>query len=833
MSIRRKSFGNNYLLYHENEDGKIDSYEKIRKSWNNIIMENRSANMKGLRLAQLGAVFAIRAHWTVSQDTATVVMPTGTGKTETMIATIIAEQCRKVFILVPSDLLRKQTVEKCANLGILKDLGVIDASAKYPNVLCLKSKPKTKEELKRIIMDANIIVSTAHLISRFNIEYMNVINDECDVLIVDEAHHIEANKWNQVKHFFRDKKILQFTATPFRNDGKKLDGNIIYNFPLCRAQQQGYFQQIDFKPIIEYDEEQGDYAIANASVKQLESDLRKGFNHIILVRTKSIKRAKYLFEKIYNHYFPEYKPVLIISEMLKKDKDRCMKALEIGESKIVVCVDMFGEGIDIPNLKIAAIHDKHKSLPITLQFIGRFARSKAGLGNATIITNLVNEDIRESLAELYSQDSDWNSLLSELSEEAIGKEISLQKLANGFKGNGIDAINIKQLRPTLSMVAYKTEAEEWNWKNWTKLFNEELCKYYINEEEKIFIVVEPEESKIDWADYREIYDLNWHLHIAYWNREKKVVFLNSTNKSIFSKFVNILFSKWQRISGEQVFKCLYGINRLMLANLGLNSAIDGPIRYKMFTGIDIAEAISESHKGNCYKSNIFGIGYDGNGKTSIGCSYKGTIWGRMVVSIDVWKKWGDLNYGKIVDSNIQTEDILKGVLIPIVVKERPKERAYKIEWPDNLDFCNEQKIYIEMYYKNVPIYEVEIGLIEVESTDNLKFYVQNENYREEYELVINSDRWFICKTKNSYFKLYIKGKMYDLIDYFNENPPDIKFVDQSSLQGNLYVEVKNNVSIQFPANKIYQMSYEQNFSKRTLDQAKSELNIQSYKEGKT
>ncbi|WP_235819678.1 hypothetical protein [Caldifermentibacillus hisashii] len=37
---------------------------------------------------------------------------------------------------------------------------------------------------------------------------------------------------------------------------------------------------------------------------------------------------------------------------------------------------MFGEGIDIPNLKIAAIHDKYKSLPITLQFIGRFARTK-------------------------------------------------------------------------------------------------------------------------------------------------------------------------------------------------------------------------------------------------------------------------------------------------------------------------------------------------------------------------------------------------------------------------------------------------------------------------
>lgn len=42
----------------------------------------------------------------------------------------------------------------------------------------------------------------------------------------------------------------------------------------------------------------------------------------------------------------------------------------------------------------------------------------------------------------------------------------------------------------------------------------------------------------------------------------------------------------------------------MLANVGLNSAIDGPIRYKMFTGIDIAEAISESQKGNCYNFNL-------------------------------------------------------------------------------------------------------------------------------------------------------------------------------------------------------------------------------------
>ncbi|PAC30611.1 hypothetical protein CEJ87_18090 [Caldifermentibacillus hisashii] len=57
-------------------------------------------------------------------------------------------------------------------------------------------------------------------------------------------------------------------------------------------------------------------------------------------------------------------------------KRKGFQALDDLKSRIVVCVNMFGEGIDIPNLKIAAIHDKYKSLPITLQFIGRFARTK-------------------------------------------------------------------------------------------------------------------------------------------------------------------------------------------------------------------------------------------------------------------------------------------------------------------------------------------------------------------------------------------------------------------------------------------------------------------------
>lgn len=831
--IFKEKIEKNILYYHKNTENKMDTCDQIVDSWENsvnYIIENFSKQQKGLRKAQLGAVFAIRAHWTVSNKTATIVMPTGTGKTETMITTIVAEQLKKVFLLVPSDLLRKQTVEVCAKLGILKEINVINQEAKFPNVLLLKSTPKTEEELKKDLDQANIIVSTASLISRFSIEYMNLINDICQVLIVDEAHHIEAECWKKIKTHFKEKKILQFTATPFRNDGKKIDGDIIFNFPLSKAQEQGYFQKINFKPIIEYDDETSDEMIASAAIKQLEEDLSNKYNHLVLVRAKTVERAKKLYNDIYLKQFRKYNPVLILGEINKKDKEERLSLLKNQESKIVVCVDMFGEGIDIPNLKIAAIHDKYKSLPITLQFIGRFARNKSGLGNATIIANIANEDMQDALTELYSQDSDWNYLLSELSNESIGKEISLQKLANGFKGNGIDSVNIKQLRPSISMIAFKTESKKWHWKNWTKIFNEDLCKYYINDEEKILIIIEPENTQIEWANYKEVNNLNWNLHIVYWNEKKNVLFANSTNKSILNEFTMSLFNdKVKRIQGEDVFKCLHGFNRLVLANVGLNSAIDGPIRYRMFTGIDIKDALTESQKGNTYKSNIFGRGYNGNGKASIGCSYKGTIWSRLIGSIDEWKNWCNSIYEKICDPNIKTEDILKGVLKPVIIKERPKVYPYRIDWPNDLDICCDKGIYIEIKDKIIPIFDLDIKLINMSEDKNIQFYVGNEDFKSEFELIINENNWTISEIETQNINFCKKNIKKTLVNFFNDNPPEIKFVDQSSLQGNIYVTLENKNNFKF--NKEQTIPWEWNnvdIKKESQGTTKEKDSIQYY-----
>jgi len=110
-------------------------------------------------------------------------------------------------------------------------------------------------------------------------------------LFLDEAHHVAAPTWQRIKASFADKRILQMTATPFRRDGKRVDGKIIYNYPMGLAQRAGFFRTIGFSPIEEMGEEESDHAIATKAIQILRSDLKKGLDHLVLARADSVTRA--------------------------------------------------------------------------------------------------------------------------------------------------------------------------------------------------------------------------------------------------------------------------------------------------------------------------------------------------------------------------------------------------------------------------------------------------------------------------------------------------------------------------------------------------------------
>ena len=140
-------------------------------------------------------------------------------------------------------------------------------------------------------------------------------------------------------------------------------------------------------------------------------------------RCKTIDRAIDV-HKIYAKLAPEYSPILVHSE--DSDSATKLEKLRNTESRIVVCVDMLGEGFDLPELKIAAVHDTHKSLSVLLQFTGRFTRSSGdNIGEATVIANIADQRVSMALERLYSEDADWNHLLSEFSSAAVKEHTEL------------------------------------------------------------------------------------------------------------------------------------------------------------------------------------------------------------------------------------------------------------------------------------------------------------------------------------------------------------------------------------------------------------------------
>ena len=212
------------------------------------------AGNEGLRPPQLGALHAIGAHWSLHKQPATIVMPTGTGKTETMLATLAAYVRGPLLVVVPWDLLREQTTRKFLTFGLLRRLGVLSDDAPNPIVGVITKRPKSVADLD-IIESCNVIVATTSSLSMgTGLPLTPEVASRCDTLIIDEAHHVAAPSWTAFRAAFDGRPVLQFTATPFRRDSQLVDGQVIYNYPLRTAQRDGYFKKIVFEPVYEIDQ---------------------------------------------------------------------------------------------------------------------------------------------------------------------------------------------------------------------------------------------------------------------------------------------------------------------------------------------------------------------------------------------------------------------------------------------------------------------------------------------------------------------------------------------------------------------------------------------------
>jgi superfamily II DNA or RNA helicase len=793
-------------LQNSSRGGTVDHAREIQevlKSWSgafSYVQEDLAHDIRGLRIPQVGAVHAVHAHWSVSDAPATIVMPTGTGKTETMLSILVSAACPKLLVVVPTDALRTQIAEKFLTLGILKDPGctVLDVRAKCPIVGVLQHIPRNIAEVDDIFDHCQVIVTTSSIAGQCDMKVQDRMAQHCPYLFIDEAHHAEAPTWSAFKERFQGRKVLQFTATPFREDGKSLDGEIIFKYPLKKAQLEGYFKPIHFLPVVEFNRQRSDDAIAKKAIGQLRTDLDKG--HILMARVESVVRAKEVFT-LYSKY-PEFNPVQLHTGIKSaRQREEIRRQIISGESRVVVCVDMLGEGFDLPELKIAAFHDIRKTLAVTLQLAGRFTRSRPDLGDATFIANTADIHVQDEIRKLYTRDPDWNALLPELSERMIGEQVSLQDFLRGFT-EFTKEIPLKTVRPATSTVVYRTKCAEWSPENFRAgipaIDTCEQVHEAINHAERTLVIVTARRVPLEWTDVESLFSWEWELYVVIWSPNQGLLFINSsTNSGEYRALAQAVAGDGVTlINGQDVFRTFAGVNRLRLQNVGLTEQLGRNVRYTGRMGADVEPALLNVHRSRARKSVLSGSGYEGGKKVTVGASRKGRIWSHRRDRVDQLAAWCKMIGTKLLDSAIDPDEVLKGTLDVKTVVERPAKMPIGIDWPEEMYKSPEAIWSLQIGGKEWLLSELSIELVAPALDGPFRFVVASEAAQAELELELFEDDEvpnyrFVVRGD---YKVQVRrggAEAENIVDFFYGDPPVVWFADGSSLEGNQYVELRN------------------------------------------
>ena len=724
---------------------------EIVRSWTGHFVfkeEDPDQEVLGLRRPQLGALHAISACFATDReiDPATVVLPTGTGKTETMLATMVYQKCHKILVVVPSDSLRTQISEKLLNLGYLPEMGVVPANINLPAVATIKSGIRTPGTAEQIADAANVIVATTSVLSAGEPLAVDRLCERCSHLFVDEAHHISAKSWLDVLERFKGKKILQFTATPFRNDKKALGGRIIYNYTMGEAQRANYFTHVDLLPIEEYYEDRTDAEIAAVAVERLREDLAQGFDHLMMARTSSKSKAEALLS-VYQDIAADLNPVVVHSTYGKPEIRKRLEGLFSRESKVVICVDMLGEGYDLPNLKVAALHDHHKSLAVTLQFIGRFTRVSHNqrLGKASVVMNVADPDVEGDLQNLYSQGADWDSVLRRLSENRIEREVRLQEVVDSLKQKGDlhDQISLWNLEPSYTAMLFRTSCEAWD----PERFVETLPKFdeywhAISIDENLLVVLAIQSAPVKWGSYKDLRDTNFKLLIAHWDKGRNALFVFSNDYKTFrveALAEAICLGQCELLSGDQVFNVFNGIEYPLARNLG--TAQEGAISFTQYFGPNVTEGLSLIESERSSLSNIAALGYESGNRVVWGCSQrKGKVWSpQKRGSIADWCDWVKKAWDKIITEQPAEHNLTRNFLRPERMRAPHQSYPLSVQLGEQLLTAFEDKV--DVYFGDiaVPLYAMDLETDGQEADGSVRISISCDAERSVYKLVIDDD----------------------------------------------------------------------------------------------
>ena len=226
----------------------------------------------------------------------------------------------------------------------------------------------------------------------------SIKEDYFDYIIVDEFHHAAAPTYSMLLKHFKPKILLGLTATPERMDGKDIldyfDGRIAAEIRLpeaidrkllCPFQYFGVSDNVDLSTVKwtrgGYDKTE----LSNIySMNRIVAEKRA--NHIINSIYKyvteindvhglgfcvSVKHAQFMASYFNERGIPS---VSLESESSDKERNEVKNKLVSGEIRFVFVVDLYNEGVDIPEIDTVLFLRPTESLTVFLQQLGRGLR---------------------------------------------------------------------------------------------------------------------------------------------------------------------------------------------------------------------------------------------------------------------------------------------------------------------------------------------------------------------------------------------------------------------------------------------------------------------------
>jgi superfamily II DNA or RNA helicase len=602
----------------------------------------------GLRRAQLGALWAVASHFTVSQDPALVVMPTGSGKTAVIAMLPFLLGANRPLVVTANRLVRRQLFKELSTHRTLINAGVVTTTTMAaPRVMEVESLLATAESWEAL-READIVVALPNAISPALADVAAPPGDLFDLLLVDEAHHEPAATWTAILEEFPNAKRALFTATATRRDRREVRGKFVYIYSVAAAQADGFFGEMRYIPVTPPAGMSNDVSVARAAAAEFAADQAAGLRHCILVRTDTKSRARELHE-LYAREAPELRLALVHSGRPYKTVQKAIDQLEAGQLDGMICVDMMSEGFDFPRLKIAAIHVPHRSLEVTLQFVGRFARTNdRSIGAAKFLA--VPCDISDEVGRLFDRSADWGKLVANLSHARLEREREVRDALEAFEPQEVKrptpatAVPLYALRPQFHVMVVETQGDVDMTTPVSLPAPFEVERYDIDPDSESVIVIGNERERPRWTTSDELSRSEYELFILYFHRQTRLLFIAATRRTpeTYAHLARVYTrGAYRPLPTFQLNRVLNGMTEAKFSSVGMRSRIIGDRieSYRILVGSAANKAVSPSDGRFFSRGHVAGQGRRAGAVETIGYSTSSRVWSSQSNQLPLLIRW--------------------------------------------------------------------------------------------------------------------------------------------------------------------------------------------------